>query len=72
LVFHIPFSKFSLEFDVYFVFGTSNKINGELSDKGHVLGSVAFSKAAKIIFEGHVELPMENIFDLPMGVNSLI
>jgi hypothetical protein len=46
----------------------SQQVEGEMADDGHVLGAVAGAQARLVLIEGHVEGPMQVIFDTPYTV----
>ena len=54
-----------------FVFCGAHEIYGEVSDDGHVFGTVAFTETRLVIAEGDIEDPVEAVLDRPVTSNRL-
>ena len=42
-----------------------------MSDDGHVSGAVALAQPGEILLEGHVEEPVQGVFDGPVAAHGL-
>ncbi len=47
-------------------------VEGEASHQGEVLGSVVLSVSLSVLVHGHVEDPVEAVFDGPMGAHDML
>ena len=66
-ILRVPRGSFAPALDGSLVGGLSHQIEGEMADNGHVPGAVAGAEARLVLIEGHIEGPVQVIFDGPMA-----
>lgn len=65
-----PSSHVHFASDGSFIWVSAKDIEGDASEDGKVLGGIVFTRSGLIFVEADVELPMEVIFDAPMGTGD--
>ena len=65
----VPTGHFSAGFDSTLGFLVlPEQIEGEFSQGGKVLGRMVFANTAPIFVKGHIQDPMQAVFNAPMGM----
>jgi hypothetical protein len=65
----VEVGEFSADFEAVSVLWGADEVHVDVSDDGHVSGSVAGAQPGEIIVEDDVADPREVVFDAPMGAH---
>jgi hypothetical protein len=66
-ILRVPRGSFAPSLDQSLVGSLSHQVEGEMADNGHVSGAVAGAEARLIFIEGHIEDPVQVVFDSPVA-----
>jgi hypothetical protein len=66
-ILRVPRGSFAPSFDRSLVGGLSHQVEGEMAYNGHVPGAVAGAETRLVLIEGHVEGPVQVVFDGPVA-----
>jgi hypothetical protein len=62
----IPSRALAASLDGSVVGDLADQIKGEVADHGHILSSMTGTQARLVLVEGHIEGPVQVVFDAPM------
>src|SRR6266436_2199479 len=66
-ILRVPSGSFAPSLDRALVGGLSHQVEGEMADNGHVPGAMAGAQARLVLIEGHIEGPVQVVFDGPVA-----